>query len=303
MRARRHRRRDGGGTAARSGAGGLRRCRHGRSPSGRSAGCAPRPAAAARSECVNVWLPSSKPLRPQPANDPGVADASCPQRRTSPERRAGRSVAAMRGVQRGSGPSSNVSAMRLPAARRATSAGCRSDQDRPGVCKRAAARSGGVALRPVVRVDSPWTPRRIASSTTRNPTRMALAVLRLWRPPAAMGSVLQSSFAARAAQAASPAWPGRSSCPCWRVWPGAGAGSAGLRSGWSGPAAQSPPRRAQPVCGVAGAGVTDAGGAACGAAGTSGLTLRELAGQVFAPRLVRDCASCATTAWYRRRVA
>lgn len=85
---------------------------------------------------------------------------------------------------------------------------------------------------------------------------------------------------------------------CRRVWPGGSGlvGWASIRVVWPGGAVA--PRRAQPVCVVAGAGVTDAGGAACDAAGGSGLAPREPAGPVFAPRLVRDCAFCATTAWY-----
>jgi hypothetical protein len=58
------------------------------------------------------------------------------------------------------------------------------------------------------------------------------------------------------------------------------------------------PRRAQPVCGVAGVGVTDAGGAGCDAAGSPGVALRESAGPAFAPRLVRDRAFCATSVWF-----
>lgn len=85
---------------------------------------------------------------------------------------------------------------------------------------------------------------------------------------------------------------------CRRVWP-AGWGLVGwasIRTVWPGGAVA--PRRAQPVCGVAGAGVTDAGGAACDAAGSPGEALRGPAGPAFAPRLARDCAFSATNVWF-----
>jgi hypothetical protein len=86
----------------------------------------------------------------------------------------------MRGVQRGSGPSSNVRAMRFPGCR-PCDVSRRPFQTRigPAFWSGPPLARGGVALRPVVRVDSPWTPRRIASGTTRNASRIARAVRRL----------------------------------------------------------------------------------------------------------------------------
>ena len=70
------------------------------------------------------------------------------------------SAAAMRGVQRGLGPSSNVSAIRLPGSAHAIGAGRRSTRGSAWPESDPPLLGAGVALRPVVLVDRPWAPSR-----------------------------------------------------------------------------------------------------------------------------------------------
>ena len=68
------------------------------------------------SACVNVWLPSSKPCRCRLRTRSGCRTTSLPTTKKVAGTCRRRNSAAIFGVQRGSGPSSNVSAMRLPGA-------------------------------------------------------------------------------------------------------------------------------------------------------------------------------------------
>ena len=81
-----------------------------------------------------------------------------------------RNSAAILGVQRGSGPSSNVSAMRLPGAMsldwRPPGPQARTG---PSLARGPPAPGTGVALRPVVRVDTPWTASRVSNVKRSSP--------------------------------------------------------------------------------------------------------------------------------------
>ena len=133
------------------------------------------PGSAATSPCVNVWLPSSKPSRCSRRTTSGWRTTSLPTTKNVAGTWRRVSAAAMRGVQRGLGPSSNVSAIRLPGS-------ASRDWSRPSLHARIGPwpESGppllgaGVALRPVVLVDRPWAPSRtsrVASSRPRTSQR------------------------------------------------------------------------------------------------------------------------------------
>ena len=72
------------------------------------------PGSAETSACVNVWLPSSKPSRRRRRTTSGWLTTLLPTTKNVAGACRRRSAAAILGVQRGSGPSSNVRAIRLP---------------------------------------------------------------------------------------------------------------------------------------------------------------------------------------------
>ena len=144
--------------------------------------CSPcsQPGSAERSACVNVWFPSSNPSRCSRRTRSGWRTTSLPTTKNVAGAWRRWSAATMRGVQRGSGPSSKVSATRLPGPPpRVTSFSPSQVRIGPADASGPPAPAAGVALRPVVRVERPCTPSRTASA----PSRIASSTQRDTAPP------------------------------------------------------------------------------------------------------------------------